>query len=206
MSESNKKEIIELLEQSILGEITTRCKYLHFADKAEEEDYLIISKLFKAVACAEHIHYNNFLNALAALKDEEILPDKYFHFNLTDIKKQVNNSNINLLNARVTESFEFNQKYKNSYMKAVKYGAPLIMKSVEYARLAEKSHANLFSSFIKDLNNNNLVDQDFKICINCGNVVLINTPEACGICNENSNTFKKCSEITNTIPKCLNIE
>ena len=54
----------ENLKSAFSGESQAYMKYIIFADKAEEEGFKEIARLFRAIAFAERVHASNHLNAL----------------------------------------------------------------------------------------------------------------------------------------------
>jgi rubrerythrin len=54
----------ENLKSAFSGESQAYMKYTIFADKAEEEGFKNIARLFRAIAFAERVHASNHLNAL----------------------------------------------------------------------------------------------------------------------------------------------
>ena len=54
----------ENLKSAFSGESQAHMKYLIFADKAEDEGFKDIARLFRAIAFAERVYASNHLNAL----------------------------------------------------------------------------------------------------------------------------------------------
>ena len=57
----------ENLKNAFAGESQAHMKYQIFSEKAEEEGFKNIARLFRAIAYAELVHAKNHLNALSAV-------------------------------------------------------------------------------------------------------------------------------------------
>ena len=160
----------ENLKSAFSGESQAHMKYTIFADKAEEEGFKNIARLFRAIAFAEMVHASNHLNTL-------------------------NGSNLtidNLDNAIEGENFEVNEMYPAYKAVAELQDEKKAEKSMHYALEAEKIHAALYSEakdsvrLAKDLDIG-----DVHICPVCGHTVVGKTPERCPICGIQGDRFKK---------------
>ncbi|MFQ6108391.1 MAG: rubrerythrin family protein, partial [Candidatus Aminicenantales bacterium] len=69
-----KKMTEENLKNAYAGESQAHMKYLAFADKAENDDFPNVARLFRANAFAEQVHATNHLRPLGGIgKTEENL-------------------------------------------------------------------------------------------------------------------------------------
>ena len=59
------------LKEAFAGESQANRKYLAFAKKADEEGYLQVARLFRAVAAAETVHAHNHLKVMKGIGDTE---------------------------------------------------------------------------------------------------------------------------------------
>jgi len=59
----------ENLKAAFAGESQAYMKYALFANKAEEEGFKNIARLFRAIAFAEQVHAGNHLQALEGIND-----------------------------------------------------------------------------------------------------------------------------------------
>ncbi len=160
----------ENLKSAFSGESQAHMKYLIFADKAEEEGFSNIAKLFRAIAYAEMVHASNHLNAL-------------------------NGSNMTFDNLDVAikgESFEVDEMYPAYKAVAEMQDEKKAVKSMHYALEAEKIHEALYLE-AKDAvkANNDLEIGEINICPVCGHTVIGNAPERCPICGVLGEKFKK---------------
>ena len=58
---------IQNLKEAFAGESQANRRYLAFADKADQEGYPQVARLFRAAAAAETVHAHNHLKALKAI-------------------------------------------------------------------------------------------------------------------------------------------
>ncbi|MBT9537776.1 MAG: rubrerythrin family protein [Nitrospirae bacterium] len=160
----------ENLKSAFSGESQAHMKYLMFADKAEEEGFKNIARLFRAIAFAERIHASNHLNAL-------------------------NGSNLTLDNLDIAiagETFEVNEMYPAYKAVAELQDEKKAVKAMHYALEAEKIHATLYSE-AKDTvkSGKDLEIGDVHICPVCGHTVVGKAPERCPICGIQGERFRK---------------
>lgn len=160
----------ENLKSAFSGESQAHMKYLLFADKAEEEGFKNIARLFCAIAFAERVHASNHLNAL-------------------------NGSNLTLDNLDVAidgETFEVNEMYPAYKAVAELQDEKKAVKSMHYALEAEKIHAALYSK-AKDAvkTGKDLEMGEVNICPVCGHTVVGKAPGRCPICGVQGDRFKR---------------
>jgi rubrerythrin len=158
------------LKSAFSGESQAHMKYLIFSDKAEEEGFKDIARLFRAIAFAERVHASNHLKALDG-------------GNLT-----MNNLDI----AIGGETFEVNEMYPVYKAVAELQDERQAVTSMHYALEAEKIHAALYGE-AKDTakDGKDLELGNIHICPVCGHTVVGNAPDRCPICGVQGNKFKK---------------
>ncbi len=155
------------LQEAFAGESQANRQYLAFGQKAEQEGYKQIAKLFRAAAEAETVHAHNHLRLLSGVK----------------------NTRENLEAAISGETYEFQKMYPRMIEDAKaedKKGAVL---SFNYANEVEKIHADLYKRAIENLGRNPEVD--YYVCQVCGNTVEGEPPDKCPICGSLKKMFKK---------------
>ena len=122
------------LKLSLISENTTHTKYLAFSEKAVQDGYLQISKLFKALATAEGVHAKNFRNILVSTGEK---------FEDTDPTSPVESTEKNLQNAIKEEIMDIDSIYplyiKQSENSLIKQAN----QTFSYTWEAEKTHKNL---------------------------------------------------------------
>lgn len=158
------------LKMAFAGESQAHMRYTIFADKAEEEGFKNIARLFRAIAFAERIHATNHLNTLNGI-------------NLT-----VDNLNV----AIEGERFEVNEMYPAYRAVAELQDEKRAINSMHYALEAEKIHEALYSE-AKEASKagKDLEIGDIYICPVCGHTVVGKAPERCPICGVLGDRFRK---------------
>ncbi len=183
--------LIENLKEAIIGESNAKRKYELFAEQAEKEGFIEISRLFKAVAYAESIHIKNHTNALAVLTKSEIKLGDFVKIDEEKLKKIVKDSKSNLMNAITGEKYEFKIMYKGFERNAKKLSVDIAELSFSLARKAEIVHAKLYSRYLKQLIKNGKFEYvEIYVCNICGNVDLGVLPEKCVICGHPNSFFR----------------
>lgn len=155
------------LKAAFAGESQANRKYLAFSQKAEEEGFSSISKLFKATAEAETIH------ALSHLKTAG----------------EVKSTMDNLKSAIEGETYEFEVMYPDFLEEAKKEGHQAAIRVFHYANEAEKVHAKLYQQALQELNKG--LEHDYYLCPVCGNIEVDLTSEKCHICGVPGSRFIK---------------
>ncbi|HEY9245221.1 MAG TPA: rubrerythrin family protein [Candidatus Methanoperedens sp.] len=158
----------ENLKEAFAGESQANRKYLAFAEKADQEGFPQVARLFRAAAAAETVHALNHLRVMGA----------------------VSSTANNLKNAIEGETAEFRDMYPKFIEEAKKEKASdAVILSLDVANKVEKIHAGLYKNALDNLGNNREVD--YYVCQICGNTVENNAPERCPICNAPKEMFKK---------------
>ncbi len=156
------------LNEAFSGESQANRKYLAFAEKAEQEGYKQVAKLFRAAAHAETVHALNHLRVMGA----------------------VGKTTDNLRNAIEGETAEFREMYPEFIEQAKKEKASdAAILSFDVANKVEKIHAGLYKNALDNLGKNKEVD--YYVCSICGNTVEGSAPERCPICNAPKEMFKR---------------
>ncbi len=119
------------LKEAFAGESQANRKYLAFAEKAREEGYPGVAKLFEAAAAAETIHAHKHLRVL----------------------KGIRSTKENLQEAIAGETHEFKSMYPQMIEDAKAEGHRQAEISFSYANEVEKVHASLYEEALKDPEN-----------------------------------------------------
>jgi len=160
----------ENLKAAFAGESQANRLYLAFAQKAEEEGFIQVAKLFKAAAEAETIHALN-------------------HVRITG---QVKSTLDNLGTAISGESYEFKKMYPEFLAAAKDENNKQATWSFNVASKVEQVHANLFQKAIDALKNKKALENiDYYVCGVCGNTVEGSPPDMCPICGSPKEKFFK---------------
>ncbi len=156
------------LKYAFAGESQANRKYLAFAEKADQEGYRQVAKLFRAAAAAETVHALNHLRVIGA----------------------VGKTRDNLNSAIAGETSEFREMYPRFIEDAKKEKASdAAILSLDVANKVEKIHAGLYKQALDNLGNNR--ETDYYVCSICGNTGENGAPERCPICNAPKEMFRK---------------
>ncbi|MCX8031138.1 MAG: rubrerythrin family protein [Thermodesulfovibrionales bacterium] len=159
----------ENLKSAFAGESQAHMKYLIFAEKAKEEGFQNIARLFEAIAYAERVHASNHLNAL-------------------------NGSNLTLDNLDIAidgENFEINEMYPAYKTVADLQDEKKASKSMYFALEAEKIHALLYTEAKEAVKSGKDLEMgDINICPICGHTVVGKAPDRCPICGIQGEKFR----------------
>jgi rubrerythrin len=184
--------VIENLKEAINGESNAKRKYELYSKRAREENLPEIAHLFEAISSAEAIHIKNHLRALKLLTNSEVHEERFVEVNEEDLKKHVNDTKSNLLDAINGETYETKKMYKDFEKNSKNEGNEVAELSFSLARKAEKVHANLFSKFLKKLEKKEIIDtQKIFVCQICGNVEIGAPPSICPICDHSQKFFEE---------------
>jgi rubrerythrin len=163
MKEKTKKNLIE----AFAGESQANRKYLAFANKAEQEGYPGVAKLFRAAATAETVHAHAHLRALESIKTTK----------------------DNLVEAISGETHEFVSMYPKMIDEAKEEGEKIAEKSFVFANEVEKIHANLYKKALDTLDDFPI--KDYYVCSVCGYTVADEAPDKCPVCGAMKKAFNK---------------
>ncbi|MFX1567100.1 MAG: rubrerythrin family protein [Promethearchaeota archaeon] len=184
--------VVENLKEAINGESIAKRKYELYAEKAKEENLPEIAHLFKAISSAEAIHIKNHVRALTVLAKSDVNLEEFVEVNEELLRSNVKNTISNLVDAINGETYETKKMYKNFIKNSKKEGTEVAELSFSLARKAEKVHAEIFSSYLKKLEKEEIIDnQKIFVCQICGNVEFGVPPSVCPICDHTQKFFKE---------------
>lgn len=163
MTEKTEKNLYD----SYNGESKAVVRLNAFARKAEEEEYEVVAKLFRAVAESEFVHAMNSLKFLNVIKDTE----------------------TNLEESLAREEKIAQVSYDKFLQEAEEEGKDAVAKFFSHARDAEDRHAKLYSRALEHLVADEMTD--YYVCQVCGYVADGSVPEKCPICGVPEKMFKK---------------
>ena len=158
------------LKGAFAGESQANRKYLFFADKADQDGYSQVARLFRAAADAETVHARSHLNVM----------------------KGVGATADNLKEAITGEGYEFEEMYPAFIEQAKKEGNSDAEVGFLHANKVEKIHHGLYSEALKALEAGQEVkDEPYFVCQVCGNTVIGEAPMVCPICGAPISEFKR---------------
>jgi rubrerythrin len=160
----------ENLKAAFAGESQANRKYLAFAQKAQQDGYEQVAKLFRAAAEAETIH------ALAHLR----------------VMKGVRSTAENLREAVAGENYEHTSMYPGFIEQAKKEGNADAVRSFSLANEVEKVHEALYKAAAEAVTaNKDLPAKKLYICPVCGNIEEGEAPEKCAVCGAPGRSFRE---------------
>jgi len=158
---------VENLKEAFAGESQANRRYLAFAQKAEQEGYPQIARLFRAAAAAETVHAHNHLKVL----------------------KGVRSTAENLQEAIDGETSEFREMYPRMIAAAQAEANKEAERTFNFANEVEKIHAALFQKALKNMGDKKTMD--IFVCSVCGYTVEGEAPDACPVCKAVKKFFDK---------------
>jgi rubrerythrin len=173
----------ENLKAGIKGETTASAKYAAFAQKAREEGYDTIAKLFDAASKSESIHAANHAKVLEALgeKMDEFKPEF-----------EVKTTAENLQAAIDGESYEIATMYPQFITDAKTEKVDKAVKSFTWAFDTEKKHQQFYAKALEalKLNSEKNLPIEYAVCPVCGNTYdKANMDAKCAFCQTESSKF-----------------
>jgi len=161
---------IDNLKDAFAGESQANRKYLFFADKAAEEGYEQVARLFRAAADAETVHARSHLGVM----------------------KGVGATADNLKEAISGEGYEFEEMYPAFIEQAKAESNNDAEASFKRANAVEKIHHRLYSEALKAIEaGGEIKNEPYFVCQVCGNTVAGEAPMVCPICGAPIAEFKR---------------
>ena len=164
------------------GESQAHMRYLHFADRADKENFPNAARLWRAIAHAEYVHAGDHYRELSHLNGG-FVANSMAAFGPGDSRK-----NIDLSIAG--ETFEIEEMYP-TYMEVAKFQQEKrALRSFEWAYGTEKQHKKLFTKAKEAVD----AGKDVKIgpiqvCKVCGYTVEGDAPDKCPLCSATKKKF-----------------
>ena len=184
------RETIAVLQELYKAEITAFKAYSGFAQKAEEEKYYGVSRLFKALSESETVHARNFKKILNELGVE---PN---NFPEPDIK--IGNTKTNLKWALKVELSEIDTNYPKFINRIKSERHQRALEDITYAWKAEMQHRDLIKKMKSGLwlFFGKVVDKlkgakEYQVCQRCGSTVFKLPEKSCIICGSPVSMYKR---------------
>ncbi len=149
------------LKEAFAGESQAHVKYTIFADKAEQEGYPEVARLFRAIAYAEWVHAANHLRELGG----------------------IGNTAANLEAALGGENYETTEMYPAFAAVAQAQDEKGAMRTIRYALEAEKIHEAMYAQTKEAvLAGKDIAAAPVFVCPVCGHTVIGEAPAKCPVC------------------------
>lgn len=175
---------IENLKAAYNGESTASAKYARFAEKAVEEGFDTVAKMFMATSKAEAVHAENHKKVLEKLGVQVDAPVIGTFEVLTTVE--------NLGDAIKGETYEIETMYPGFIAVADSESVPDATKSFTWALDTEKKHQQFYQAALNALNagGETTLAYVWYVCPVCGNTYDLPTmKEACDFCKTKKEKF-----------------
>lgn len=158
------------LQEAFAGESQANRKYLAFAQRAEQDGYPQVAKLFRAAVAAETVHAHAHLRVMGGIQ----------------------NTDENFKVAIEGEGFEFQQMYPKFLAEAEAEGNKPAVFSFKYTLAVEEVHHGLYTEALEAVKSGtDLTEMKICVCGVCGNTVKGEAPDKCPICGASKVQFKE---------------
>lgn len=151
---------LQNLQTAYHNEANAYVRYLAFAERAQEEEFGEVASLFRAAACAEHVHLRNFaavirkMGAEPAYRIDQPLPKTTWQ-NLQRSAEEREASDRDVVYAKFIEE-------------AKAEGNQDAVRVFQYAQTAEIQQVKLFRDALKNLNKMTGESHLYFVCNKCG--------------------------------------
>lgn len=171
------------LRSAFGGESMAQMRYRTWGEKAEEDGFPNVARLFRAIAAAEVVHASNHFRELRN-EDGAYLVASMAGFGLATTAE-------NLEGAIEGETFEVNEMYPTYLETARLQGEKGAQQSFHYALSAEKIHAAMFERARQavDAGKDSQLGP-VQVCNVCGYTLEGEVPDKCPICGAGKDKFQ----------------
>jgi rubrerythrin len=174
-------QTLKNLNAAFQGESNAVNRYKKFAEKAEEEGYKQVAKLFRAASAAEAIHRETHKAAILELGGTVAT------FDLDPVV--VGTTAENLQAAIKGECYERDTMYPEFLAVAKADDARAAIRTFEFAMAAEKEHAKLYKEALDTLGKN--APADYFVCQVCGMTLTALPNKKCPSCRKSVKEYKQ---------------
>lgn len=158
------------LKEAFAGESQANRRYLAFAERAAQEGFDQVARLFRAIAHAETVH------ALAHLR----------------VMGAVRSTAENIREAIAGEHSELSEMYPGFMTAAMHDGEKAAMLSFSNAMEVEKVHHSLYIEALERVEaGEDLPEQKIYVCSVCGNTIMGQPPLKCPVCGSGKEQFEE---------------
>lgn len=148
------------LQVAYSGKANAYVRYLAYAERAQQEEYGEAASLFRAAACAGHIHLRNYAAVMRKMGFEPVIR--------TD-QPTVKTTAENLRKALGKgEAYERDTIYPEFIKQAKAEGNEDAVRTFRYAMTAEAQHHKLFKAALDNLQKMTVANRVYYVCSVCG--------------------------------------
>lgn len=148
------------LQAAYTAESNAYVRYLAFAERAQENEFGEAASLFRAAACAEHIHLKNIAAVMRKMGYEPVI-----RVATPVVKTTAENLRTS---AEVGEAFERDIQYPEFIKIARAEGNDEAVRAFQYAMTAEAQHVKLFNAALSNLHKMDSTNRVYHVCSTCG--------------------------------------
>jgi rubrerythrin len=181
----------ENLEKALVGESQAYIRYLAFAEKADEEGYPGVARLFRAASRSEMVHAQSHQCALGSQVEviENLKSPEKVREAIEKLKSEgeIKGTSENLQTAIDGETHEFKKMYPAMIQASVEDKDMQARHSFEYAMSIEMMHAKFFKKAMSDLHANS--ETVYYVCPVCGYTCTDEPPKKCPYCGVDAKKF-----------------
>ncbi len=170
------------LRSAFGGESMAHMRYMLWREKARQEGFPNVARLFDAISAAEHVHAGNHFTVLQACCGPfDVTAGGGFGLGSTS---------ENLQGAYEGEMHEVEEMYPVYLEAARQQGEKEALKSFHYALSAEKIHAAMYAQAKAVVDKGKDIElQTVYVCPTCGFTHEGDSPDKCPICAATKDTF-----------------
>jgi rubrerythrin len=148
------------LQSAYTAESNAYVRYLAFAERAQEHEFGEAASLFRAAACAEHIHLRNLAAVMRKMGYEPVV-----RIDTPVVKTTAENLQTS---AEVGEAYERDVQYPESIKAARAEGNDKAVRVFQHTMTAEAQHAKLFKAALTNLHKMDMTNRVYYVCSMCG--------------------------------------
>jgi rubrerythrin len=157
------------LKAAFAGESQAAERYLVWAEKAEDDGYPNVAKLFRAISFAETRHARNHLRVMDG----------------------IGTTGDNLAAAFAGESFEIDEMYPAYAEVAREQGDTQARRTIRFALKAEVDHKRMYAEARERVVAGSDIDAEpVSVCLVCGHTVIGEIPGKCPVCAAPRSMYK----------------
>ena len=148
------------LQTAYTSQSNTYVRYLAFAERAQENEYGEAASLFRAAACAEHVHLKNIAAVMRKIGYEPVI-----RIDTPVVKTTAQNLRTS---AEVGEAYERDVQYPEFIKAAQAEENDGAVRVFQHVMRAEAQHARLFKAALENLDKMDMTNRVFYVCSECG--------------------------------------
>jgi len=156
----DESKTLQNLQTAYNSEANAYVRYLAFADRAQEEEFGEVASLFRAAACAEHVHLKNLAAVIRKMGAEPA-----YRIDLPVPRTTWRNLQRS---AEEREASDRDTPYATFIQEAQTEGNQDAVRVFQYVQTAEMQQVKLFRAAVKNLKNMTAASHLYFVCNMCG--------------------------------------